>query len=80
MTDVSVLAAAREGQAPRILPEYDAVGEQELSEAVHQALGAASVCWNPMDCTGVFKSSRAAQIGAELIGIARQYASKENNA
>lgn len=65
---------ATPGHAERILPAYDTVGERELSEAVHQALGAASVCWEPMDCTGVFESRRAAQIGAELTGIIGQYA------
>lgn len=61
-------------EAARILPAYDTVGKRELSEAVHQALGAASVCWEPMDCTGVFEGRRAEQIGAELMGIVGQYA------
>lgn len=62
------------GQADRILPAYDAVGERELSEAVHQALGFASVCWEPMDCTGVFEEDRVRQVAAELTGIIGQYA------
>jgi len=68
------MTAATPGQADRILPAYDAVGERELSEAVHQALGFASVCWEPMDCTGVFESDRAAQAADELTGIIGQYA------
>lgn len=33
----------------RILPEYPFVLGQEIQEAIRQALGAASVCWDPMD-------------------------------
>jgi hypothetical protein len=62
------------GQAGRILPEYSTVGERELSEAIHQALGFASVCWEPMDCTGVFEEARVRQVADELTGIIGQYA------
>lgn len=57
----------------RILPAYKEVGRKEISEAVYMALGAASVCWEPMDCTGTFQSERAAQIGEELLGLISQY-------
>ncbi len=50
-------------------PEAD-----HLSEAVMQALGAASVCWEPMDATGVFMDERATQIGRELLAIIQQWA------
>jgi hypothetical protein len=58
----------------RILPEYSYVMGQEMEEAVHQALGAASVSWNPMDCTGTFDEKRARQIAQELMGIVVQFA------
>lgn len=58
----------------RILPAYRFVLGQELQEAVHVALGAASTCWEPMDATGVFQSERASQIGRELIDIVVQFA------
>ena len=38
-----------------------------LEEAVFQALGAASVCWENIDKAGVFKSERARDIGMELL-------------
>lgn len=38
-----------------------------LEEAVFQALGAASVCWENIDKAGVFKSERARDIGIELL-------------
>ena len=42
-------------------------GATTLQEAVFQALGAASVCWDDMSGTGVFQSDRAKQIGDELM-------------
>lgn len=57
----------------RILPEYDVVHEQEMREAVYQALGFASVCWEPMDCTGVFESEKASQVAEELLGVIQQF-------
>jgi hypothetical protein len=57
----------------RLLPVYEQVGDAELSEAVHQALGVASVCWEPMDCTGVFDEATARQAAAELLAIIAQY-------
>lgn len=59
----------------RILPVYTAgVYRDEMFEAIGQALGAASVCWDPMDCTGVFDSRRASQLADELLEIAIQFA------
>lgn len=40
-----------------------------LSEAVFMALGAASVCWDDMTGKGVFESTRAKQIGDELLAF-----------
>jgi len=69
------LIAEHEVQVPskRILPEFDHILERQMSEMVHVALGAASVCWEPMDCTGVFDSRRAEQIGAELMAAISRF-------
>lgn len=48
-------------------PEHD--GTVPLSTAVFQALGAASVCWESMDGTGVFDSTRAKEIGDALLEV-----------
>ena len=58
--------------ADRILPVYKDVGKEQVKEAVFQALGAASVCWESMDGTGTFQSVRATQIGNELLSIIYQ--------
>lgn len=42
-------------------------GKMTLEEAVFTALGAASVCWESMEGTGEFDSSRAKKIGEELL-------------
>lgn len=43
--------------------------------AIQVALGAASVCWESMDGTGVFQSERAAQIAEDLAAhLRRDYA------
>ena len=34
--------------------------------AIFQALGAASVCWDPMDCTGVFMDDHACDVATGL--------------
>jgi hypothetical protein len=47
-----------------------------LKAAVYQALGAASVCWESMNGTGIFQDQRAVEIGERLIDFIRQ----ENNA
>ena len=38
----------------------------KLSGKVHEALGAASVCWDPTP-NGVFNSERVLEIGADLM-------------
>lgn len=58
----------------RILPVYKIVGPNQIKEAVFQALGVASTCWQRMDETGVFDSTRAAQAGSELLEIIEKYA------
>lgn len=40
---------------------------KRLNAAVFEALGSASVCWSPMDCTGEFDSERASDIGRALL-------------
>lgn len=47
--------------------EHD--GSLSLSAAVFQALGAASVCWEHMEGTGIFQSDRAKAIGDELVEV-----------
>lgn len=42
-----------------------------LVTAVFLCLGAASVCWDSMDGTGVFQSERAEAIGNELVAFIR---------
>jgi hypothetical protein len=64
----------------RILPSFeftiDPKGlKHDIQEAIGVALGAASVCWEPMDCTGVFMSQRAAQIVDELMTLVMLFAS-----
>lgn len=58
----------------RFLPEYDAVFGQELSQAVHQAMGAASACWDNLEGAGEFDADTACRIAAELIGVIVQFA------
>lgn len=58
----------------RFLPVYDAVFGQELSEAVHQAMGAASACWDNLEGAGEFDSDTACRIATELIGVIVQFA------
>jgi|GEM_PF-6301406 len=41
--------------------------ELTLSTAVHEAIGAASVCWESMNGTGLFDESRAKEVAAKLI-------------
>lgn len=60
----------------RILPGYGFTPSQhDILEAIGQAMGAASTCWEPMDCTGVFMSQRAARIVDELMALVLQFAS-----
>lgn len=40
---------------------------KNLHEAVYQAIGAASMCWEDVAKAGVFDSTQAAIIGADLI-------------
>lgn len=46
---------------------FDWTTSTEIETAVFQAIGAASVCWEDVDRAGVFDSTRAEQIGKELI-------------
>lgn len=51
-------------------PEHD--GTLPLATAVFQALGAASVCWDSMEGTGVFQSERAKAIGDALLAVIKE--------
>ena len=45
-----------------------------MLEALGLSLGAASVSWVPMDCTGVFDVEFVSQLIDELIEVVDQYA------
>lgn len=66
--------AAEQEIPTQILPQYTTVFDHEMNEAIGQALGRASVAWDPMDCTGVFDSNVCAQLTQELKGIVNQFA------
>lgn len=60
----------------RILPGYGFTpDEKDIQEAIGQAMGAASTCWDPMDCTGVFMTERASRIVDELMALVMQFTS-----
>lgn len=40
---------------------------ESLSQAVHEAVGAASVCWENMSGTGVFDDTRAREVAQGLL-------------
>lgn len=46
---------------------FDWTVATDIETAVFEALGAASVCWESMEGTGVFNSTRCKQIGDELV-------------
>jgi hypothetical protein len=48
--------------------------EVDLESAVYQALGAASVCWESLEYSGVFDSNRAAAVGRALINKVKELA------
>ena len=50
----------------------DGKNEHTLESVVMQSIGAASVCWESMEGTGVFNSNRARQIGQKLLEWIRQ--------
>ena len=62
-------AAMPETTAPRKPFAFDERDYDPLTTygAVHQAIGAASVCWESLAEAGVFDSTRAAEIAAELL-------------
>lgn len=62
------------GEKKRILPDYTDVSRKNIEEAVGMAIGAASICWDPMDCTGVFQEDDAGQIIDELMMLVEKYA------
>lgn len=48
-------------------PKFGEDESPSMEAAIFQAIGAASVCWNPMDGTGVFDDASAKEIGLGLI-------------
>lgn len=70
-TDVmTILNALRSISKPEnVVSEriFDWTTSTPIDTAVFEALGAASVCWESMEGTGVFDSTRCKQIGDELL-------------
>lgn len=59
----------------RILPGFGFTPDtKDIHEAIGVALGAASVAWEPMDCTGVFRSQYVGRIVDELTAMVVQFA------
>lgn len=52
--------------------DLDEDGTISVEGAIFQALGAASMCWESMDGTGVFQSDRAKEIGDALVAKIRE--------
>lgn len=52
---------------------WDAKPPRDLEEAVGQAIGAGSVCWEDPGGAGVFQSDRASQIVDELVEWIRNH-------
>ncbi len=44
-----------------------------LEEAVYQAVGAASVCWDNIQGAGVFDDRQATQVAEDLLAAIRQW-------
>jgi hypothetical protein len=61
-----------EFDAARIAETEVREGEDPLETVVFQALGAASICWERMNDTGVFDDQRAKAIGESLVGWLRE--------
>lgn len=57
-----------------LLTQHDHVLGQEMRQAIGEALGMASVCWIPMDCTGVFDTATAVRLVDEVAEVCRRYA------
>lgn len=77
--DVSLYRVARPRPTVAVMPGQDTGGTVDLSgamtaeEAVFQALGAASMCWEDVAKAGVFKSRTATRIGNELLAWFRAH-------
>jgi hypothetical protein len=64
---------------PTLAPAFELRGDEQdpLATVVFQCLGGASVCWEFPGAAGVFDSTRAKQIGDELVAWIREnYAPK----
>ncbi len=46
---------------------------ENITAAVHQAIGAASMCWERVEGAGVFDSNRALEVGKELLDAILPY-------
>lgn len=69
--------AEKTGDIPagRILPEVDVVvSRRKMGELIRQALGFASVCWEPMDATGIFQEDKVNRVADELMEAVEKFA------
>jgi hypothetical protein len=53
-------------------PMFDWTTDTSIREAVFQALGAASTCWEHPEGAGAFDRERVGRIGDELMAFLRQ--------
>lgn len=53
--------------------EFDEREDADLASYVFQALGAASMCWNPRPSTAVFDSTQAKEIGEALLKKIKEF-------
>lgn len=65
-------------------PQFDEADEidieKKLETVIFQGLGAASICWQSMEKTGVFDSTLAKEIGDYLVNFVREEYSKARGA
>lgn len=66
-----VLDEAVENRPTGMRP-FDWPDDMPVHEAIGQAIGAASVCWENLGGAGVFQSTWAAQVADELEGFIRR--------
>jgi hypothetical protein len=51
-----------------------------LEEAVYQAIGAASVCWDNVQGAGVFDEQQASSVAKDLLSVIRKWINEVANA
>jgi hypothetical protein len=61
---------------PRQEPETMSEAWYELVRKVGEGVGEASVCWDPMDCTGTFMTDKASDVVDKILKAAMAYANR----